>query len=156
MGGDIAIPIGSTILRAEGAWITDVPLHTTALNKTEADMAHIVAGAEFYPGDGDLRIIAQAAAVIYPDADNVIERTETYSINGTIHNEFDQGRWNAELDYAAGLNRKDIYLNPKISYKGLNSHELFVEYHFFDGNEETAGGFYKNNSALMLGWKYQL
>lgn len=152
VGGDVAIPVGSTILRAEGAWMSDVPVYTSTLTTDRVDSYMMVVGAEFYPGDGNLRVIIQGSAEILPDADAV--RNEIYSINGSIEQELAHGRWLVGMDYLVGLDEHDIYLNPKITFAGLDEHSLYIEGHYFDGSSETVGGFFEDNSQIMAGWSY--
>ena len=52
-----------------------------------------------------------------------------------------------------GLDEKDIYLNPEIAYTGWEAQEVYVEFHFFDGDKGTPGGFYEDNSIITLGWR---
>lgn len=154
VGGDIAVPIGRTVIRAEGAWLSDVPVYKTDLSKDFVDSFLMVAGAEMYPGDGDLQIILQASAQILSGANNTLDRKEVYAVNGTIENEFFQGVWVAGIDYAFGLNKKDIYLNPGVTYKGIDNHEIFLEGHYFEGAPDTLGDYFHHNSIVMAGWKY--
>ena len=154
VGGDIAVPYESTIFRAEGAWLSNVPVYNAALQTEYADQVQMVAGAEFYPGDSNLRVITQLAATWLVGAKNTINRETIYAVNGNVQNEFAQGRWTAELDYSIGLNKYDVYLNPKLSYTGYDNHELYVEAHVFDGDAITTGGYFEDNTQLMVGWKH--
>ncbi len=154
VGGDVAVPVGTTILRAEAAWMSDVPAYTSNLTTDYVDQVQLVAGAEFYPGDGDLRIIVQGAASVLQDAEHVIDRNEVYSLNGSIENQFAQGRWIADVDYSIGLDERDFYVNPKITYAGFDGHDLYAEVHYFEGSSITPGGYFEDNSQIMAGWKY--
>jgi hypothetical protein len=87
------------------------------------------------------------------DSAGVIDRREIYNINGEIEIPFDRERWRAKLDFYAGLNDKDIYVNPEIAFLGWEPHEVYLALHYFDGAEQTLGGFHEDHSSINLGWR---
>ena len=59
----------------------------------------------------------------------------------------------ADLRFMAGLGERDLYLNPRLTYTGIDQHELFVAAHVFSGSEQTLGGYYSRNDSVMVGWQ---
>jgi hypothetical protein len=57
------------------------------------------------------------------------------------------------LRYFVGLDVQDLYLNPQIAFVGFEPHEIYLAYHYFDGAEQTLGGFYQQNDLVTLGWR---
>ncbi len=155
MGGDVSIPIGASIFRGEVAWLSDVPVHSQSFRRRDANNIQAVAGVEFYPGDTDFRVIVQSVANVLYGVDNMLEQDEQYSLNGSFENPFLHGDLVASLDYGLGINEHDVYINPKLSYRGIDNHDLYVEGHFFDGSDVTVGGFYEDNSQVRVGWSYE-
>ncbi|MCB1782499.1 MAG: hypothetical protein KDI13_00740 [Alphaproteobacteria bacterium] len=155
VGGDVAVPVGSAVLRAEGAWLSDMPVYKSDYSKGSEDAYIFVAGGEFYPGDDELRVILQGMAQIMPGAHDVLDRTDTYSLGGSIEDTFFQGKWVANIDFTIGLDEYDLYINPGITYKGFDAHEIYLEGHYFDGAPQTFGDYYRNNSLITAGWRYQ-
>jgi len=74
-------------------------------------------------------------------------------MTGEIEHPFAQGRWRADLRFMLGLGDRDVYLNPRLTYTGIDQHELFVAAHVFSGSAQTLGGYYRDNDSVMLGWQ---
>ena len=111
-------------------------------------------GVEFHPGDGDTRVNLQLIGMNLIDAPStVIDRKEIYSLNGEIETPFDRDRWRAKIGFYAGLNDKDVYLNPEIAFLGWEPHELYLALHYFEGDDNTFGGFHEDHSSINLGWR---
>ena len=153
LGGDIAVPFGSSVFRAEAAWLDNTPVYRSDLSTEHTQTLQAVAGVEFYPGDAETRVIVQGFAQIHNTEAPLLERDEIYSLNGSVENSFDNERWAAGADYSIGIDTYDLYLNPYVSYQGIDGHNIYVEGHFFDGDNQTAGDFYQDNSFIMIGWK---
>ena len=98
-------------------------------------------GVDEVPGDGILT------------AEAVLDRTRMTYLLGDIEHPFSQGRWRADLRFSLGLNDRDNYVNPRLTYTGIDQHELFVAAHLFGGASNTLGGFYRRNDAVSVGWQ---
>jgi hypothetical protein len=111
------------------------------------------AALELFPGDGDSRLNLQLTGTKLMRAPSVIDRAESYTFNGTYEVPFANNQWRAKTRFYVGLDEKDVYLNPEIAFTGWESQELYLEFHFFDGDKGTPAGFYEDNSIITLGWR---
>jgi hypothetical protein len=152
-GGDFGFEALSATWRFEAAWISDTPVTRKDLRFDTVNSVNWAAGAQFYPGDSDVRVNLQITGINMIDAPAVLDRTHIYNFNGSILNEFGNNRWQAKTRFFIGLDQKDIYINPEISFIGWEPHELYTGLHYFNGDEETIGGYWENNSLLTLGWR---
>lgn len=155
VGGDVVVPVDDTILRAEGAYVFDTPVYKSAFESAKSDQILLVAGAEFYPFDDNLRIILQGSAQILVNTEDVVSRNEIYTFVGSVEDEFDNGRWIADFDFLIGLDEYEVSLNPKLTYAGIDGHKLYLEGYYFDGSAATMGGFFKNDSHVLAGWQHE-
>jgi hypothetical protein len=154
-GGDFGFEALSATWRFEAAWISDTPVTRKDLRYDTVNSANWAAGAQFYPGDSNVRVNLQITGINLIDAPAVLDRTDIYNFNGSIFNEFGNNRWQATTRFFIGLDQKDIYINPEISFIGWEPHEIYAGLHYFNGEEETIGGYWENNSLLTLGWRSQ-
>ncbi len=156
-GADIGFATGAVTWRAEAAWLSDVPAtREEDFGFTTVEGVDWVAGAEGFPGDADLRVTVQLAGQHLLDAGEVLEPERAYYINGEIENEYARAQWRARLRFSLGLDRRDAYLNPEIAYRRWEPHEFYLGAHWFDGRDDTAGGFYRDNRMAVLGWRGSL
>jgi len=155
IGGDAGFEALSATWRFEAAWLSDTPVTRKDLRFDTVNSVNWAAGAQFYPGDSDVRVNLQITGINLIDAPAVLDRTHIYNFNGSIQNEFGNNRWQAKTRFFLGLDQKDIYINPEISFIGWEPHELYAGIHYFNGEEDTIGGFWENNSLLTLGWRSQ-
>ena len=139
--------------RMELAWRSDVPLTTPTFQYRTDPGIDLVVGAEFFPGDGETRVTLQLAGHRTLTDVSVLDRTEFYLMTGEIEHPFAQGRWRADLRFMLGLGERDVYVNPRLTYTGIDQHELFVAAHLFSGSAQTLGGYYTDNDAVMVGWQ---
>lgn len=139
--------------RMEAAWSSDVPVTTRGFQFLTKPGFDMVVGAEFFPGDAETRVTLQLGGHKTFVDDRVLERKEIYTFNGEIEHPFAHGRWRADLRFVVGLDQRDLYLNPKLTYTGFDQHELFIAAHLFDGAEKTLGGYYDRNDSVMVGWQ---
>lgn len=139
--------------RMELAWRSDVPLTTPSFAYRSDPGLDLVLGTEFFPGDGETRVTLQLAGHRTLTDVSVLDRTEFYMMTGEIEHPFAQGRWRADLRFMLGLGDRDVYLNPRLTYTGIDQHELFVAAHVFSGSAQTLGGYYRDNDSVMLGWQ---
>ena len=154
-GGDFGFEAMAATWRFEGAWISDTPVTRKNLKYDTVNSVNWAAGAQFYPGDSDVRVNLQIAGINLIDAPSVLDRTEIYNFNGTIFSELWNNRWQAKTRFFVGLDQKDIYINPEVSFVGWEPHEIYAGLHYFNGEEDTIGGYWENNSLLTLGWRSQ-
>lgn len=153
VGGELETERLGATWRMELAWSSAVPLTTRAFQYRTEPGFDMVVGAEFFPGDGETRVTLQLAGHRTFTDLAVLDRTEIYSVNGEIEHPFAFGRWRADLRFIAGLGEHDLYLNPKLSYTGIDQHEIFVAAHLFRGSAQTLGGYYARNDLIMVGWQ---
>lgn len=139
--------------RMELAWRSDVPLTTPGFQYRTDPGLDLVVGAEFFPGDGETRVTLQLAGHRTLTDVSVLDRTEFYTMTGEIEHPFAHGRWRADLRFMLGLGERDVYINPRLTYTGIDQHELFLAAHLFSGSEQTMGGYYAENDAVMVGWQ---
>ncbi|MDP2784009.1 MAG: hypothetical protein Q8O38_05380 [Sulfurimicrobium sp.] len=153
VGGELETQKGGATWRMEAAWSSDVPVTTSAFQFQTERAFDLVLGTEFFPGDGETRATLQLAGHKTFANMPIMDRDEFYSLNGELEHPFASGRWRANLRFSAGLDERDLYLNPKLSYLGIDQHEIFVAAHLFSGAAQTLGGYYKQNDMIVLGWQ---
>ena len=152
IGGDAGFETGGATWRFELAWLSDVPVtrrDTLTLDTRKA--LRWAAGAEWFPGDADLRVNLQLIGEALIDAGPVLDRTSTLILSGDIEEVFVPNYWQGRLRFALGLDQSDRYVNPELSYIGAEPHEIYLGYHHFSGAERSIGGFYQHNDVITLG-----
>ena len=151
VGADLELVSGGLTWRTELGYTDNVPVTrpTTAMDTTHS--LDWIGAVEFFPGGGDTRINLQLVAHALQTSRSILELKEYYGANGEIETRFGQGRWRAGMRFSGGINVKDIYLSPKLSYVGWEPHELYVAAHYFDGDARTLGGFHQDHSLITLG-----
>lgn len=155
-GGELEMQQGGATWRVEAAWSSDVPVTTrTSQYRTERAFDFVL-GAEFFPGDADTRATLQLAGHRTFADMPIMDRHKFYNLNGELEHPFALGRWRANLRFASGLDKSDIYLNPKLSYLGIDRHEIFIAAHLFSGAPQTLGGYYQQNDMIVVGWQVKL
>jgi hypothetical protein len=153
-GADTAIDAAGATWRAELVYSSDNPVtRRSDLGYTTVAGVAWGLGVEMHPGDGNTRVNLQLVGNNLIDAPAVLDRTEVYSLNGEIDMPFDRARWRASLDFLAGLDHDDWYLNPEIAFLGWEPHEVYLALHWFDGSEQGLGGFHQDHSSINLGWR---
>jgi hypothetical protein len=153
VGADAAIDAMGATWRIEIVHSSDNPVTRSDLSYTTTPAISWGGGAEFFPGDGDTRINLQLVGMNMYDAPSVLDRSEAYALNGQIEAPFDRDRWRLTFDFNFGLDADDVYLNPKLSFLGWEPHEVYAAIHYFDGDDNTFGGFHEDHSLLNLGWR---
>lgn len=152
-GVDAAVNAFDATWRVELTYLSDTPVTRTDSRYTTVPSLAWGAGMEFHPGDGDTRVNLQVIGTKLIDAPRVLDRRETYSVNGQIEIPFDRERWRTKLAFSVGLGEKDIYINPEVAFLGWEPHEIYLSAHYFDGAEQTMGGFYEDRDTIQLGWR---
>lgn len=153
LGGELETEAAGATWRMELAWSSDNPLTTQALQYRTAHGLAWVVGAEFFPGDSETRVTLQLGGQRSFAKEPVLDRTRMTYLMGDVEHPFAQGRWRADLRFSLGLNDRDNYVNPRLTYTGIDQHEVYLAAHFFSGASNTLGGYYRRNDALTLGWQ---
>ena len=153
VGGDFGTEALGGTLKFEASWLSDTPVTRKDGRYTTVESINWGVALELFPGDGDTRLNLQLTSVKLFGAPSVMDRDELYSFNGSVEAPFAENRWRAKMRFNTGLDEKDIYLNPEIAFTGWEAQELYLEFHFFDGDKGTPGGFYEDNDILTLGWR---
>ena len=151
VGVDAEWATGSLTWRTEIGYTAGVPVTLPSTAMSMSDAAEWVGGVEFFPGGGDTRVTLQLAARSLRTGQSILELKHYVGANGEIESSFAQGRWKAALRFAAGLNVRDTYLGPKLSFVGWEPHELYLAGHFFSGEARTLGGFHRDHDMIALG-----
>lgn len=152
-GAELETQMAGATWRMELARSSDVPV-TNLLGQLGHESAwDLVLGTEFFPGDAETRVTLQLAGHKTNGNTPILDRDEIYAVTGDVEHPFAQGRWRFNFRFASGLNEHDVYLNPKLTYLGVDQHEFFVAGHMFSGAEKTLGGFYEHKDFIELGWR---
>ena len=152
-GAELEFQGGGATWRFEGTYTADTPATTQDLRFLTLAAYDLVAGVEFFPGDKETRATLQVATHQLDTKELLQERKNNYYFTGDIEHPFAQGRWRANLRIVAGINFRDNYLSPRITYRGIDGHEFYVAAHFFSGESQALGGFHRDRDLVTLGWQ---
>lgn len=155
LGGDVAFPFASLTMRLEGAWFSDLPATTESFEYVTYNGWKWAGGVEFYPGDQDTRVNLQLSGININAQEKILDRNHILTLSGEVETFFANNRWKAGGRFNFGLDDKDIYLAPEISYLGWEPFEVYSAIHYLDGNQNTVGGFYQLNSMVTFGVRGQ-
>ena len=153
VGADIAFQAADMLVRIEGAWFSDLPATTETLVYKTYHGFKWAGGVELYPGDGDTRVNVQLTGVNIEQKEKIVDRDNIVSLSGEVETLFSNNRWKFSGQFNLGLDEKDIYLSPEISYLGWEPFEFYSAIHYLDGDDNTLGGFYKENTMITFGWR---
>ncbi len=153
LGAEAEFQWGGATFRLEAARSSHAPVTTTALAYRLVPATDVVAGVEFFPGDRDTRVTLQFASHRLSTSDSLLERKTFNAATFEIEHPFGGDRWRLNLRGVAGLNHRDNYLSPKLTYRGFEPHELYVAGHFYGGDERGIGGFHRDHDLLVIGWQ---
>ncbi len=156
LGADAGMVTGRTTWRAEAAWLSAAPVTDGAGALDTVNALHAVIGAEFYPGDRDLRVNLQLGSKHLFGPSSLLDRRQRYFTNGSVFFPLGQRRWEFETRYALGLNVRDVYVNPELRYVFAEPHQFYIAAHIFRGTQDTLGGFFHDNTGITLGWRSKL
>ncbi len=156
LGADAGFVTGRTTWRAEAAWLSAVPVTDARGALDTVDAINAVVGAEFYPGDRDLRVNVQVGSKLLFGPSSLLDRRQRYFTNGSLFFPFGGGRFEFETRYGLGLNVRDVYLNPELRYVYREPHQFYLAAHIFRGAQDTLGGFFHDNTGITLGWRSRL
>lgn len=153
VGGDLAFTMSGVTWRAEGAWLSDVPVTTDNLAFDTVEAIDWATSMETFPGDGELRVTLQFSAQHLLGAEGIQGDTESYFLGGEIENTFDRGRWRARLRFSHRLDRRDVYVNPEVAYTAIPAQEFYLGAHYYEGTDRTAGDYFRDNRLIVAGWR---
>ena len=153
VGGELETQKAGATWRMEAAWSSDVPVTTNTFQYRTERAFDLVLGTEFFPGDGETRATVQLAGHKTFTNGPILDRDKFYNLNGELEHSFARGLWRANLRFVVGLDERDLYLNPKLSYLASDQHEIYVAAHLFSGAAQTLGGYYQKNDLIMMGWR---
>lgn len=153
LGGELETQKAGATWRMEATWSSDAPVTTRSFQYRTEQALDLVLGTEFFPGDSDTRVTLQVAAHKIFVSTPTLDRSQFYALTGEVEHPFAQGRWRANFRFISGLDKHDVYLNPKLTYTGIDQHEFFLAAHVFSGSPQTLGGYYKHDDLIVLGWQ---
>jgi hypothetical protein len=150
-GVDAEWVTGDLTWRTEFGYTSDVPATRPSAQMVMTDAVEWIGGVEFFPGGKDTRVTLQLLARSLRTGAEVLELKHYVGTNGEVESTFAQGRWKVALRFAGGLNVRDLYLGPRISFLGWEPHEIYLAGHFFSGEARTLGGFHREHDMIALG-----
>ena len=153
VGGDFGFEGAGATWRFEAAWLSDTPVTRTSGAYDTTESLSWGGGVDIFPGDGDARLTLQLMGMNLIDAPAVIDREEIYLFNGSFEMPFAAHQWRAEARFYVGLDERDVYFNPVLTYTGWESQEAYIGGHYFDGADGTPGGYHEDDSLITLGWR---
>lgn len=153
LGGELEFQTGGATWRMEATRSSDVPVTTQDLRYLLVPATDVVAGVEFFPGDADTRVTLQLASHRFSTSESLVERKTFNAVTGDIEHPFAGDRWRLNVRLLAGLNHRDNYVSPKLTYRGFEPHEFYLAGHFYGGDEQGLGGYHRNHDMVVLGWQ---
>ena len=155
VGGDAELQWKQVTWRMEAGWFSDLPATAKTLKYETYDGFKWAGSAEFYPGDADTRVNLQLSGQHLNEKEKILDLDNVIVLSGEVESLFSNSRWRASGKFNIGLNNKEFILSPEIAYLGWEPFEIYTAVHYLDGDDDTLGGFYKNNTMLTIGWRGQ-
>lgn len=152
-GLDAEVATDAITWRTELGWSDGVPVTALDGRMLRRNVVEWIGVMEFFPGGEETRVNLQLAARSVRGGQAIQQLKEYVALNGEVETALDQGRWKAGLRFNLGLNVRDVYLAPKVSYLGWEPHELYVVARHFSGESRTLGGFHRDHGMLAVGLK---
>ncbi|MEW5771035.1 MAG: hypothetical protein AB1831_11820 [Pseudomonadota bacterium] len=153
VGGELETQKAGATWRMEAAWSSDVPVTFASGQMGLQNGWDVVLGTEFFPGDAETRVTLQLAGHKTLVHAPILDRDEVYALTGEVEHPFAQGRWRFNLRFVSGLGERDIYLNPRLAYLGIDQHEFYLAGHAFSGTDKSLGGYYQDKDLIEVGWR---
>jgi len=153
VGGELEFQAIGATWRVEATRSSDTPATTRDLRYLLVPSTDVVAGMEFFPGDADTRVTLQLASHRLSTGEALLERKTFNAVTGELEHPFAGDRWRLNLRLLLGLNHRDNYVSPKLTYRGFEPHEFYVAGHFYGGDAQGIGGFHRDHDLLVLGWQ---
>jgi len=153
IGVDAEWTTGDLTWRTELGYTAGVPATRPDVTMARVAALDWVGAVEAFPGGGDTRVTLQLVARSLRSRQPLLEIKHYAGVNGEFETSFSQGRWKAAVRFAAGLNVRDHYLGPRLSFVGWEPHEFYVAGHFFDGEARTLGNFHRDHHLIAVGMR---
>ena len=152
-GADAELATDAATWRLEMGWSKDAPFTLSSGADVQREVVEWAAAVEFFPGGGDTRVNLQLAGRHVATAQDLLQPARYVALNGEIATSFAQATWAASLRFNVGLEKRDVYLAPRLAYRGLEPHEFYIGAHLFDGRPGTLGGFHRTHDIAVIGLK---
>jgi hypothetical protein len=152
-GGELEFQAKGATWRLEATYSGDAPATTQDLRYILVPATDAVAGVELFPGDADTRLTMQLASHHLSTSESIIDRKDFVAFTGELEHPFASDRWRFNLRTLLGINHRDNYVNPKLTYRGFEPHEIYLAGHFYGGDDQGLGGFHRDHDLLVLGWQ---
>lgn len=158
LGGELSAALGPITTRAEFAYVADEPVTlNTTLAYTTVPAYEAVAGIDWWPGDQDTVVVMQLAwRQLDKGRLDILDHSHSLALTGSVRTEWGRGNWQSRLRYSIGLDRRDTYFNPSITWSGLEAQQITLGGHWFAGEASSPGGYYRNNDLIYLEWRLDL
>jgi len=153
LGGDIAYEIEDYVVRFETAFISGEPATNREFEMISVNTLETVGALEFFPGDSNLMANVQLMYRKLMTAASVFEKKSSLLLTGSVTDSLSLHEWRYTARFMLGLDPQELYLNPSLSYTGLENQVLRLSLHYFAGDDGTLGHFYDANSHVSLGWQ---
>lgn len=151
-GGSLGLPLGVTVLRAEGAYYngryfqSQAPVHKDGTVKK--DKLHYMAGLDF-----NLKGITMSTQYIQEfiiDHEEGMQKEQfEHTMTFLARKDFLREKLWLELFAYVGLSNEDALIRPKISYAFADGFEMLGGANIFLGNSGNFGQFSDNNMIYM-------
>lgn len=155
-GGSIGLPVGGTVLRAEGAYYNGRHFQTSAAaykdGTVEKDILHYMAGIDFTLAGITMSTQFIQEFVLDHEkgmAKEELENTMTFLARKDF---FREKLW-LELFTYVGLNNEDALIRPKITYAFADGFEVLGGANIFLGDSGNFGQ-YSDNDMVYMKLKY--
>lgn len=150
-GVDVELASGGYTWRSEFGVTSGQPATAASGRSLSLRAWDWVGAVEFFPGGEDTRVNLQLATRHLRNQEPLLELARYTSLSGEIETAFANGRWKAGLRFALGLNVRDHYVAPKLSYLGWEPYEFYLTARRFGGEARTLGGFHREHDMVALG-----
>ena len=145
---------GDSIWRFEVAHYSDVPVYGNNFQPVIDSAMEAAISTEFYPGDGNTRFYLQYN-YWQTDADLIAQTDHLSRLSFEFEQPFAHEMWRFTLRgiYSFYDDLSDYYVNPELTYLGIESSEWYISFHYFDGDPATAGEFHQYHDLLAFGFR---
>ncbi|MDH3327083.1 MAG: hypothetical protein OEM38_10245 [Gammaproteobacteria bacterium] len=85
--------------------------------------------------------------------DNILDRKTKTSLFGELYQTSKNGLWKLGSSYEIGLDRAELFLNPRLTLQQSKYVQIYLNYLLFTGSENTESGYHTGHSILSLTWQ---
>ncbi len=142
---------GDFVLRGDLAYRTDANYLTESFEKIEKSVIDCIVGFDYNSPD-NLYVNLQFGQTIVQNWDDRIaySKETTSAVSGTISREFDNGNLKPEFRFYYDLEGDASIFNPKLLLYYWQNLAIDIGAEFFDGEDTTLIGLFKDNDQLYL------